>query len=102
MAQRASLTQRSARREAAALPDVQIYGGAGLAVLGALVVGTADGQTVRLTLGMLLVAASVILALVGSVRLGRLARERRGDFDPAGTAGCAAEETRSGGADAAG
>ena len=93
MNERASLTRRPALRGAAALPEVEIYGGAALAAVAALVVGTAGGHAIRLTLGMLLVAASVALVLVGSVRVQRLDSARRADIESAGTPGCANDES---------
>ena len=57
-------------------PEVLTYGGAALAVLAALVVGTAGADAVHLALGMMLVAVAVILVVVGTVRLRRQERGR--------------------------
>ena len=60
-------------------PEAQIYGGAALAAIAALVIGTADGDALRLTLGMLLVAISVLLSIIGGLRLRRLESARRAE-----------------------
>ena len=66
-----------ALRSALIQPGAQIYGGAALAAIAALVIGTADGDALRLTLGMLLVAISVLLTIIGGLRLRRLESARR-------------------------
>ena len=70
------LTSRLRPTGSSVRPQFLTYGGACLAVLAALVVGTASADAVRLALGMLLVAVAVILVVVGTVRLWRQERGR--------------------------
>ena len=77
MADRASIRNRFAARRAVIRPEVQVYGGTALAAVAALVIGTASGKALSLALGMLFVAASVILVVVGSLRLHREEMARR-------------------------
>ena len=68
-------------------PEAQIYGGAALAAIAALVIATADGDVLQLTLGMLLVAISVLLTIIGGFRLRRQESLRRADSSHASDRG---------------
>ena len=76
-----------ALRSALVQPEAQIYGGAALAAVASLVIATADGDVLQLTLGMLLVAISVFLTVIGGFRLRRQESLRRAESSHASDRG---------------
>ena len=87
MAESESHDRRPALRAGRISPAAQIYGGAALAAVASFVIGTADGDALRLTLGMLLVAISVLLTIIGGLRLRRLESARRAESSRASDRG---------------